>query len=92
MPANKRPASTRLTIVALAATATLSASCNSPQDTVRIQPAPAHASQTESQLLPYSGKLDPIPRYGGYVLTAQGMPNGEAAAYLWAKNMGTLVA
>jgi len=38
-----------------------------------------------------TGKLDPIPRYGGYVLTATGMPQQRGAAYLWAKNTGTLV-
>jgi len=36
--------------------------------------------------------LKPIPRYGGTVLTAKGMPNDRSRAYLWAKNMGTLVA
>ncbi len=37
-------------------------------------------------------RLDPIPRYGGTVLTAQRMPSNRTRAYLWAKNMGTLVA
>jgi hypothetical protein len=36
--------------------------------------------------------IDPIARYGGYVLTAGGMPHGDYSAYLWAKQMGTLVA
>ena len=38
------------------------------------------------------GHLDPLTRYGGYVLTASGMPHNRYTAYLWAKNMGTLVA
>lgn len=39
-----------------------------------------------------AAKIDPVMRYGGHVLTAKGMPPGEYRAYLWAKNMGTLVA
>ena len=39
-----------------------------------------------------SAKIDPIARYGGYAVTAMGMPQDRGAAYLWAKNMGTLVA
>ncbi len=37
-------------------------------------------------------EIDRIERYGGTVLTAKGMPHGMYRAYLWAKNMGTLVA
>ncbi len=36
--------------------------------------------------------INAVSRYGGTVLTAKGMPHGSYEAYLWAKNMGTLVA
>ena len=47
------------------------------------------AAQT---LDPPSAKLDPIARHGGHVLTQTTMPRPRRAAYLWAKNIGTLVA
>lgn len=37
------------------------------------------------------GHLDPLLRYGGYAITAIGMPHDRYSAYLWAKNLGTLV-
>jgi len=63
------------------------------QEKVAITPT-ASPSSREPSVSPgiSTAKLDPIPRYGGYVLTATGMPQHRGAAYLWAKNTGTLVA
>jgi hypothetical protein len=67
-------------------------SCAS-QEKVSIKP-----SETTSQVSsvdavgPPTGKIDPIARYGGYVLTATTMPHDRGSAYYWAKHIGTLVA
>ena len=61
----------------------------------RVEIVEVEAPARESSLIPVgesSAKLDPIARYGGYVLTQTTMPQSRGAAYLWAKNMGTLVA
>lgn len=60
---------------------------------VAISESDAVVSIADKNLVEESiGKLDPIPRYGGYVLTQATMPQDRGAAYLWAKNSGTLVA
>ena len=59
---------------------------------VEISPSsqtPISRADTDSGVS--SSKLDPIARYGGYVLTETSMPQDRGRAYLWAKNIGTLV-
>ena len=58
---------------------------------VDIAPA-KETEQTTTSIDHSKAKLDPIARYGGYVLTTKGMPHGQSSAYRWTKNMGTLVA
>jgi len=79
-------------VAALTFLTALESSC---QSAGRIPISPAAPSAVSSSLPdvgPSTASLKPIPRYGGYVLTATGMPRDRYTAYLWAKNIGTLVA
>jgi hypothetical protein len=85
----------RQRIIWLATLATLAAMLFSCARQERVGISPARNVPQREPNAPVgtpTGKLDPIPRYGGYVLTTTGMPQSRGTAYLWAKNTGTLVA
>jgi hypothetical protein len=79
-------------VVLLAASLALGlGSCSRDYRHVTITPSASSQAEWPEAIAPVA-KLDPILRYGGYVLTSKTMPHSETSAYLWAKNMGTLVA
>lgn len=80
-----------LNLVASSALAVLWVSC---QPYGRVVVTPGNERVTRQAPASSSGPagLRPIPRYGGTVLTAKGMPRDATKAYYWAKNLGTLVA
>jgi len=62
-----------------------------PYGRVPVRPADEPPRTSTQPSHPKAG-LKPVPRYGGTVLAAKGMPSKRDKAYRWAKNMGTLVA
>lgn len=79
-----------ITVVAAVVTCSLIIACGC-HENVPIRSVDKPNQQTLEPNQP-EASLRPIPRYGGTVLTTKAMPGDRSRAYLWAKNMGTLVA